>query len=156
MPGLVQRGVGVPGGVGSPVGMAIELMHVYLCYGESLARCCLTVVGIHLVLGKIITVGWLLVWVTGEGIGSSIVCTLEPLGSEIVTHDPRSQTLQARVFNLVQAMRVKDGNKGVMVRDDREMAQSSKEEMALLDGPCNCQAFQLNDSISAFCIGEES
>ena len=30
------------------------------------------------------------------------------------------------------------------------------EEMALLDGPCNCQAFQLNDSISAFCIGEES
>ena len=28
--------------------------------------------------------------------------------------------------------------------------------MALLDDPCNCQAFQLNDSISAFCIGEES
>ena len=28
--------------------------------------------------------------------------------------------------------------------------------MALLDDPCNCQAFQFNDSISAFCIGEES
>ena len=43
-----------------------------------------------------------------------------------------------------------------MVSDDCEVAQSSEEEMKLLDGPCNCQAFQLNDSISAFCIGVES
>ena len=49
-----------------------------------MVRCCLTVVGIHLMLSKVITVGWLLVWVTGEGIGSSIVCTLELLDSEIV------------------------------------------------------------------------
>ena len=28
MPGLAQHGVAVPGGVGSPAGMAIELMHV--------------------------------------------------------------------------------------------------------------------------------
>ena len=104
MPGLVQRGFGVSGGVGSPVGMAIVLMHVRICamYGESLAKCCLTVVGVCLILSKIITVSWLLMWVTGEGIGSSIVCTLEPLGSEIVTHDLRLQT--ARVFNLVQVM----------------------------------------------------
>ena len=40
----------------------------------------------------------------GDGIGSSIVCTLDPLGSEIATHDPRSHTLQARIFNFVQAM----------------------------------------------------
>ena len=43
-----------------------------------------------------------------------------------------------------------------MVSNNREVAQSSEEEMALLDRPCNCQAFQLNNSISAFCIGEES
>ena len=43
-----------------------------------------------------------------------------------------------------------------MVSDSREVAQSSEEEMALLDGPGKCQAFQLNDSVSAFCIGEES
>ena len=67
MPGFIQHGVGVHGGVGSPVGMTMA-------------------------------------WVTGEDIGSFIVCTLEPLGSEIVTHDPRLQTLQVRVFNLVQAM----------------------------------------------------
>ena len=126
-----------------------------LKYGESLARCCLTVVGVCLMLSKIITIGWLLVRVTGEGVSSSVVCTLEPLGSEIVTHDPRSQTLQKKVFDLVQAMRIKDGNEGVMVSNNREVAQSSEEEMALLDRPCNCQAFQLNNSISAFCIGEE-
>ena len=120
-----------------------------------MAKCCLTVVGVCLMLTQIITIGWLLVWVTGEGIGSSVVCTLEPLGSEIVTDDPHSQTLQPRVFDLVQAMRIKDGNKGVMVSNNREVAQSSEEEMALLDRPCNCQAFQLNNSISAFWIGEE-
>ena len=43
-----------------------------------------------------------------------------------------------------------------MATDDHEVAQSSEEEMALLDGPGNCQAFQLNGSISAFCIAEES
>ena len=84
---------------------------------------------------------------TGEGIGSSVVCTLEPLGSEIVTHDPRSQTLQPRVFDLVQAMRIKDRNKEVMVSNNREVAQSSEEEMALLDRPCNCQA---SSSITAY------
>ena len=31
-----------------------------------------------------------------------------------------------------------------MVSDDCEVAQSSEEEMALLDGQCNYQAFQLN------------
>ena len=62
----------------------------------------------------------------------------EPLGSEIVTHGPHSQTLQARVFDLVQAMRIKDGNEGVMVSNNCEVAQSSEEEMALLDHPCNC------------------
>ena len=42
MPGLVQRGVGVPGGVGSPVGMAIELMHVsvlWIVLGKVLLDC---------------------------------------------------------------------------------------------------------------------
>jgi len=48
-------------------------------------RCRFAVVGVRLMLSKVVTIGWLLVWVTGEGIGSSIVCTLEPLGSEIVT-----------------------------------------------------------------------
>lgn len=65
----------------------------------------------------------------------------------IVTHDPCLQTLQARVFDLIQAMRIKDGNKGVIVSSNREVAQSSEEEMALLDYPCDCQAFQLNNSI---------
>ena len=43
-----------------------------------------------------------------------------------------------------------------MVSDNREVAQSSEEEMTLLDGSDNCQAFQLNDSVLAFCIGDES
>ena len=47
-----------------------------------MARCCLTVVGVCLMLSKIITIGWLLVWVMGEGISSSVICTLEPLGSD--------------------------------------------------------------------------
>ena len=100
----------------------------------------------NLVLSKIITVGWLLVWMTGEGIGS----TLESLGSKIVMHDSPSQTLQGSAFNLVQAMRVKNGNKGVAISDNNEMAQFSKEEMVLLDGQGNCQAFQLNNSIISF------
>ena len=65
----------------------------------------------NLVLSKIITVGWLLVWVTGEGIGSTleplgskIVMHDLPLGSKIVMHDLPSQTLQGKAFNLVQAM----------------------------------------------------
>ena len=61
-------------------------------------------VGVRLLLSKVVTIGWLLVWVTGEGISSSIVYTLDPLGSEIVTHDPRSHTLQSRIFNFIQAM----------------------------------------------------
>ena len=92
-------------------------------------------VGVCLVLSKVITIGWLLVWMTGEGIGSPIVYTLEPLGSEVVTYDPCSQALQTRIFNLVQAMRVEDWNEGVVVGDNCEVVQSSEKEMALLDGP---------------------
>ena len=66
---------------------------------------------------------------------------------KIVTHDLCLQTLQVRVFDLIQAMRIKDGNKVVIVSSNREVAQSSEEEMALLDHPCDCQAFQLNNSI---------
>ena len=32
MPGFIQHDVGVPGGVGSPVGMAIVLMHVFVLW----------------------------------------------------------------------------------------------------------------------------
>ena len=42
MPGLAQRGVGVPGGVGSPVGRTIELMHVSVLWrvlGKVLLDC---------------------------------------------------------------------------------------------------------------------
>ena len=42
MPGLVQRGLGVPGGVGSPVGMAIQLIHVSVLWrvlGKVLLDC---------------------------------------------------------------------------------------------------------------------
>ena len=54
-------------------------------------------------------------------------------------------------------MRIGDGNERVVVGDNREVAQSSEKEMALLHGPANCQAFQLDSSVSAFCAnGEES
>ena len=42
MPGLAQRSVGVPGGVGSLAGMAIELMHVSVLWkvlGKVLLDC---------------------------------------------------------------------------------------------------------------------
>ena len=43
-----------------------------------------------------------------------------------------------------------------MVSGNREMVESSQEEMALLDGPGNCQALEFHDGIPAFCISEKS
>ena len=48
---------------------------------------------------------WLIVTISMQKCFTpSVVCPLEPLGNEIVTHDARSQMLQGRVFNLVQVI----------------------------------------------------
>jgi len=103
-PGLAQHVFGVPGGVSSPVEMAIGLMHVSVLWrvlGKVLLGCggCPS----HAQQGR----HHRLVAGVGDGKGhcSSTVCTLEPLGSEIVTHDSRSHNYVAgEDFQFRQAM----------------------------------------------------
>jgi len=47
--------------------------------------------------------------------------TLKPLSSEVVRHQFGLKSLKTWVFDFIKAMIFNDGNKGVVVCDDREM-----------------------------------
>ena len=54
------------------------------------------------------------------------------------THDFSSKPLQAGVLDFIESVLVVDGEKGVVVSDDREVWEPSQEEVTFRDSPCYC------------------
>ena len=73
----------------------------------------------------------------GEGVCGLVVGSFKPLGGEVVRHDACSKTLQPSIFNFVKSVGVQDRDQGVMVRDKRKVANASKKDVALSNGPSN-------------------
>ena len=123
----------------SGVLVSLEQHRVGVCWG--------------LEVGFFINRVWVVDWVAGETVNDFVVDARPPDCCEAIQGQFFLQVEQARGRQFVERLGVEDGDKGTMV-DHQLKVGACKIEVRLVDGPDDCDQFDLCGGVARLCMSD--